>query len=267
MQEEMKSAGTLLREAREQRGVTIEQAAETTRISKGYLKAIEEDAYGRLPNIVYVKGFLRVYAGYLGLSGDEVLRLFEATFNPPSSEKVEQTERRILPWGRRTSNGSGKRWVTRSVPLFLAVMLAGYYLSHDEEGEKRASESAVTAAAVQPAPVQARQSSARMELTQQLPQSVTENQGDAPSTRPGNVLRLKANEECWLVVTIDENVSQTYQLKPGDLIEWIAERTFALDIGNAGGVEAEFNGKPLKQLGEKGKPAHVALSPEGVVER
>lgn len=268
MQEEMqKSAGTLLRETREQRGGTIEQAADITRISKSYLKAIEEDAYERLPNVAYVKGFLRVYAGYLGLSGDEVVRLFEATGIPRSPEKVEQTGGRILPEGLRVSTDSRKRWVTWSVPLFLAVMLTGYYFTHDEEGESRAPQKAVVQLSPQAVPIQARQSSARTELTQQQPQPVAETQGDAPSTRPGNVLRLKANEECWLAVTIDDNISQTYQLKPGDLIEWIAEKSFTLDIGNAGGVEAEFNGKPLQPLGEKGKPAHLALGPEGVVER
>lgn len=268
MQEEtQKSPGTLLRQTRELRGVTIEQAAETTRISKSYLKAIEDDAFERLPNVVYVKGFLRVYAGYLGLSGDEVIRLFEASRDNTSPDTGVPTEGRVLHEGRRASKDYRKRWVARSVPLFLAVMLMGYYLTHDDEGEKRAPQSAVTTLPAQPLPVQTRQSSAGRELSHQRPQPVMDNQGDAPSTRPGNVLRLKVNEECWLAVTIDDSISQTYQLKPGDLIEWIAEKSFTLDIGNAGGVEAEFNGKPLKPLGEKGKPAHLALTPEGVVER
>lgn len=146
-------------------------------------------------------------------------------------------------------------------------MLMGYYLTHDEEGANRPPQKALTVASTQPVPVQGPQSSARVELSRQQPQPVMETQSDAPSTRPGNVLRLKVNEECWLAVTIDDSISQTYQLKPGDLIEWIAEKSFTLDIGNAGGVEAEFNGKPLKPLGEKGKPAHLALTPEGVVER
>jgi hypothetical protein len=81
---------------------------------------------------------------------------------------------------------------------------------------------------------------------------------------PGIILRLKVSQDCWLNITIDDTVSQQYDLKAGDLIEWKADRVFALDIGNAGGIEAEFNGKPLKPFGEPGKTAHVILKGEGV---
>jgi cytoskeleton protein RodZ len=71
------------------------------------------------------------------------------------------------------------------------------------------------------------------------------------------------NQDCWLNITIDNVLSQQYDLKAGDLIEWKGEKVFALDIGNAGGIEAEFNGKPLKSLGETGKTAHLILKREG----
>jgi hypothetical protein len=76
------------------------------------------------------------------------------------------------------------------------------------------------------------------------------------------VLKLKVNQDCWLSITIDGSVSQQYDLKAGDLIEWKGERFFSLDIGNAGGVEAEFNGKALPPFGEIGKTAHVLLPAE-----
>ena len=41
--------------------------------------------------------------------------------------------------------------------------------------------------------------------------------------------------------------------------QWKGEKVFALDIGNAGGIEGEFNGKPLGSFGEAGKTAHVTL--------
>ena len=80
----------------------------------------------------------------------------------------------------------------------------------------------------------------------------------------GIILKLKVSQDCWLNITIDDAVSQQYDLKAGDLIEWKADRVFSLDIGNAGGIEAEFNGKPLKPFGEPGKTAHVILTAEGV---
>jgi hypothetical protein len=74
---------------------------------------------------------------------------------------------------------------------------------------------------------------------------------------------LKVNQDCWLNITIDNTVSQQYDLKAGDLIEWKGEKVFALDIGNAGGIEGEFNGRPLEPFGEQGKTAHVILKAQG----
>jgi cytoskeletal protein RodZ len=68
--------GDALRQQREQMGVTIEQAAEDTRIREKFLQAIESGDYQSLPGTVYTKGFLRNYAGYLGLDAEEMLALY-----------------------------------------------------------------------------------------------------------------------------------------------------------------------------------------------
>jgi hypothetical protein len=67
-----------------------------------------------------------------------------------------------------------------------------------------------------------------------------------------------------LTVTIDGSASQDYDLVVGDSIEWKADRTITLELSNAGGVEAELNGRQLKPFGQSGKPATVVLDPEGI---
>jgi len=73
----MGDLGQLLQEAREQKGVSLEQVEEATRIRQKFLKALEEGNYTALPAEAYVKGFLRNYALYLGLDPEEVLALYE----------------------------------------------------------------------------------------------------------------------------------------------------------------------------------------------
>jgi hypothetical protein len=80
--------------------------------------------------------------------------------------------------------------------------------------------------------------------------------------RDGIILRLRFNQDSWLSITIDDSISQRYELKAGDIIEWKAARLFVLDIGDGAAAEAEFNGRPLKALGGPGKPAHVELKDE-----
>ncbi len=72
----MARLGDALRERREHKGVTMQQAAEDTRIREKFLQAIESGDYQSLPGTVYTKGFLRNYAQYLGLDAEEMLALY-----------------------------------------------------------------------------------------------------------------------------------------------------------------------------------------------
>ena len=60
--------GDILRQRRESKGITLEQAAEDTRIREKFLGALESGDHHALPGAVYTKGFLRNYAEYLDLS-------------------------------------------------------------------------------------------------------------------------------------------------------------------------------------------------------
>jgi len=64
--------GQSLKEAREQKGVSLEEVEEVTRIRQKFLQALEEGNYGALPAETYVKGFLRTYAMYLELDPEAV---------------------------------------------------------------------------------------------------------------------------------------------------------------------------------------------------
>ena len=72
----MARLGDALRQQREQMGVTLEQAAEDTRIREKFLQALESGDYQSLPGTVYTKGFLRNYAHYLNVDPEEMLALY-----------------------------------------------------------------------------------------------------------------------------------------------------------------------------------------------
>jgi transcriptional regulator with XRE-family HTH domain len=69
--------GSLLAEARKARGVTLEQAAAATRIRVRHLTALEADRLAELPAPVYVRGYLRTYAGYLEIDAEALVDAYE----------------------------------------------------------------------------------------------------------------------------------------------------------------------------------------------
>ena len=66
-------------------GLTLEKAAEDTRIREKFLRALENGDYQTLPGAVYTKGFLRNYAGYLNLEPDALIAQFESERGTPET--------------------------------------------------------------------------------------------------------------------------------------------------------------------------------------
>ena len=255
------SVGSLLRRTREARGIPIEEAARVTRIGQSYLAALEADRLDSLPNIAYAKGFLRAYAAYLGISGDEAVAMYERSLAPTPLPGTSEEPAPRRP-GRRVPPPKRGRW---AVPVILLALIAvaAYFLDEKSRQPEKALPPPPTPQeqqAVAPVLPPRTSSHTAAEPPSLLPEKEkTDVSAEAGANEGGIVLKLKVQQDCWLHITIDDAISQQYDLKAGDLIEWKANRVFALDVGNAGGIEAEFNGRQLKPFGEPGKPAHVVL--------
>jgi curved DNA-binding protein CbpA len=65
--------GKTLKQIRERMGIELQAVSAETKISPKILQSIEEEAFGKLPTLVYLKGFLRSYAQSLGLDPTRVI--------------------------------------------------------------------------------------------------------------------------------------------------------------------------------------------------
>ncbi|MGC4066171.1 MAG: helix-turn-helix domain-containing protein [Polyangiaceae bacterium] len=84
-------SGTLLAKVRESQGIELEEIATRTKISVGYLKAIENDDFAALPALVYTRGFLQQIAKLLGLDSAQVTRTYLRRLR--GMERVVSSER------------------------------------------------------------------------------------------------------------------------------------------------------------------------------
>lgn len=71
------SFGAFLRRERELRGVSLDQIADETRILVANLKALEEDDRSRLPERVFVLGYIRAYAKAVGIDANEAVLRYD----------------------------------------------------------------------------------------------------------------------------------------------------------------------------------------------
>jgi cytoskeleton protein RodZ len=77
--------GEKLRQAREQRGFTISEVAEQTRIAPLYIESIENDDYSALPGGIFNKGFVKSFAKFVGVNEQEALQDYSALMSLPES--------------------------------------------------------------------------------------------------------------------------------------------------------------------------------------
>ena len=117
----MKELGELLKAARLQKDVSLDEAASATRIRRQWLGAIEDGDFRVFPGPAYATGMLRNYAIYLGLNPDEILQTYHAlTPAAPISMAPATTvgEERMRRRSRRKTS-----WVFISL---LALLLVGF---------------------------------------------------------------------------------------------------------------------------------------------
>lgn len=119
------SLGEKLRQAREERGISISEVAEQTRISPLYLEAIDGDNYKTLPGGIFNKGFVRSYAKYVGVDEQEALQDYSRLV-AANEEKEDEKYRAYRP-----EVLTDDRTVSSVVPtvifavIILALMTAG----------------------------------------------------------------------------------------------------------------------------------------------
>lgn len=103
------SIGDVLRLAREQQGLTLQEVSEALNIKREYLEALEQNEYDSIPGAVFVKGFIRNYGNFLELDGIALVREYKASVE----ERTPQPEVRTILSAKDKKNRKDSRKKTR----------------------------------------------------------------------------------------------------------------------------------------------------------
>ena len=119
------SLGEKLRQAREERGFTLSEVAEQTRISGLYLESIENDDYRTLPGGIFNKGFVKSYAKFVGVNEQEALTDYASIIS--QSDIVENPELKLYKPEVLTDGPGGSSMAPTIIVavVILALMTAG----------------------------------------------------------------------------------------------------------------------------------------------
>ena len=113
--------GTRLKEAREEKDISLDTLQETTKIQKRYLRAIEEENFDVLPGKFYARAFIKEYATALNLNVDELFEEFKDDLPQPEEQTEPQYTR--IQRTRKESNLSKSSPLISLFPTIIVVLL------------------------------------------------------------------------------------------------------------------------------------------------
>jgi cytoskeleton protein RodZ len=279
----MSSLGEAFRTAREARGLTLSDAAEHTHIRSVYLAAIESEDWPAIGAPVYVRGFIRTYARFLGLDSEEAVARFAERV---PSESPSQVVESMSPMGSGSANRGGLSFgaIAGIVVALLLVGFVGYeYYAYktgpDGQPAAVATAGAPIAAAPSPAsataaaPTAAGSSAPAIAPTDAVSPGlagadspVPEGSAAAEEPSPGPVakdqLQIRLAERSWIRVVID-GTTALEGIFPAGTIRTFSGKTAVVRAGNAAGVDVTVAGRSLGAMGGPGDVVEHAyrLSP------
>lgn len=118
---EMLELGTLLREERERKGLSLEELSDRIKLAPRTLAFIESGTKSELPHAVYVKGFVKSYAMVLGLDPDELGAIVDVAYRDELEEGMVEPVT-----ARRERKGFPVKFIV-IVVLIAGLVAAGYF--------------------------------------------------------------------------------------------------------------------------------------------
>ena len=216
------SVGERLHRARADRGLSLDRAAEDTKIDRSCLEALEADLPPRDHHRgIYARIFLREYARYLGLNAKplvEAYRISHPAPDPPLMGGPAPIERRPSRWLARGLVGAS---------VIALIVLTAVNLRPDITPDQ-----VVTERSLGPPPA----------TPSAPPLPSTPSVDEARDLRL--VLRI-TEAPSWVRVVQGDQVLFEDTLQPGSIRRIRAPRRLDLVLGNAGGVQLEANGVSL----------------------
>jgi Helix-turn-helix domain len=228
--------GPVLREARQQRGKSIQEASRETHIRPEYLQALERERFETLIGDVYIRGFLRSYSTYLGLDADSVLTVYNRTFGPPRPTLPEaapgpvRSHRSVHPHQPGALRRHPPSWT------FLILIAVGALVVLGAAG--LLSKSRATPQS-EPPPVRP--------SVDVLPQKV--------------VVALFAKHDVAVVIHTDGRVAFDGVMREGRGLSYDASREVQVQLARGGQVEITVNGHRLGTPGTPDAPYSDSFSP------
>lgn len=247
------SIGETLTAARENAGLSVEQVAETTRIRRTLVQAIEDDDFSPCGGDFYARGHIRTIAATVGADPKPLLAAFDADHernSGPRATEVFESETGARPERR------GPNWSAAMGAALVLVLVYGVAQAVSGNSDREPTAGLGGTAAARP-------SSSGSPSAAATPSTSTGSSEVAQAPRDRVTVVLHAREVSWVQATTASG-KELFQgnLRRGQVKTFTDRQRIKLVVGNAGAVTLTVNGTDVGTPGRLGQVARVQFTPQ-----
>ena len=246
----MESIGKVLKKARLEKKLRLQDVYTQIKISPAYLKALENDTSDGLPSPEYARIFLKGYTSFLGLDTEKLLT------------QSDQDSKSSQSYIEKNTDGKTKKKlllfsiIGLALVLFITIIFAVRHFVNTVNRVTLEEKLNYSAPDIADSPLVTDDTSL-----------ITQSDLDSYVKSESKLLELKFTtiDKTWIRVFADGKKLFGGTLHKGDEKVWYAKEEFHFRIGNAGGVVIELNGKKMPILGKKGEVIRkIVVTKDGI---
>jgi hypothetical protein len=269
--------GRYLRESREARELTLDDAVQALRIRLHILQSFERGEFDVADTPVRVRGMLRNYAQFLGLEAERVLQYYEASQDERyqrrkrrrKSEPEPVAPRRItdtppaLPAVKINSSrdwGAALRNISMLIVSVLALVVIAFVIQQIMSRTELVSDGGAEVALVGNGTPTATYTASWTPLALLPTSQATISTVGITGIR----VEVRITQRTWMRVQVDGAETFAGVKEPGQQVVYEGSERVVLVIANAAGVEILYNGTQLEPYGVRGQQVQLEFSAAGV---
>ena len=242
-QEHLLALGSVLRDAREASGQTLEQLAAKVLVRSRLLIALEEARISELPEAIYVRGLIKRSANVLGLNGEALANHYGEIPSPKG-------ERRR--WAKDAALQLRPYHLYGAYVVLIAVSVSGLSYLMQRAIPQNAAEPIIDPVVVeQLTPKGATAAAPKPEAKPEV----------AAAPKEPIVVNVEFVQQSWVRVTADGDQAYEGILQEGTERSWTAKKSLTIRAGNAGGVVLAYNQEQAKPMGKPGTVVEQTFTP------
>ena len=249
------SLGSVIRQARIDAGLSIDDLSERTSIRAGLLKEIESDDFTKCGGETYARGHLRNIAPLLKMDAGVLLELYEneQSMQPRRIQEMlaennvmtNPVDKKTISWKTLAGISLATLALLGAVQIIISNSKTTEISSPEAVATETATAEPTNTSEAQPTPI-----------ATSTPTTVR----DTYSSGTGVSVKIAASRgNSWLFVS-DANGTTLYsgQIRSGQNLNFSSSTRVSLKVGNAGAVDISVNGKGAQQIGDDGEVITVS---------